>query len=43
MWQGFLRIYAPEDVNTIVTERKPGDKFLEVFEKNNIEVVYQIS
>jgi DeoR/GlpR family transcriptional regulator of sugar metabolism len=34
------RVCALEDVNTIVTDRKPDTKFLEVFEKNNIEVVY---
>jgi hypothetical protein len=34
MGQGLLRVYAREDVNTIVTDvtdRKPGGKFLEVF------------
>ena len=34
------KVCALEDVNTIVTDRKPDDKFLDVFEKNNIEVVY---
>jgi Transcriptional regulators of sugar metabolism len=34
------RVCALEDASTIVTDRKPDDKFLEVFEKNNIEVVY---
>ena len=34
------KVCALEDVNTIVTDRKPDDKFLEVFAKNNIEVVY---
>lgn len=34
------KVCALEDVNTIVTDRKPDDKYLEVFEKNNIEVVY---
>lgn len=29
-----------EDINAIVTDRKPDDKFLNVFKKNNIEVVY---
>jgi DeoR/GlpR family transcriptional regulator of sugar metabolism len=34
------KVCALEEVNTIVTDRKPDDKFLEVFAKNNIEVVY---
>lgn len=34
------KVCALEEVNTIVTDRKPEDKFLEVFAKNNIEVVY---
>jgi DeoR/GlpR family transcriptional regulator of sugar metabolism len=34
------KVCSLEEVNTIITDRKPDDKFLEVFEKNNIEVVY---
>jgi DeoR family transcriptional regulator, fructose operon transcriptional repressor len=34
------KVCTLEDINTIVTDRKPDAKFLEVFEKNNIEVVY---
>lgn len=34
------RVCKLEDINAIVTDRKPDDKFLNVFKKNNIEVVY---
>ena len=34
------KVCALEDINTVVTDRKPDDKFLDVFKRNNIEVVY---
>jgi len=33
-------VCALEDINIIVTDSKPDYKFLEMFEKNNIEVIY---
>jgi DeoR/GlpR family transcriptional regulator of sugar metabolism len=34
------KVCTLEDINTIVTDRKPDSKFLDAFKKNNIEVVY---
>ena len=38
--RSFVKVFSVSDVDTVVTDEKPSDEWIEFFEKNQVELIY---
>ena len=38
--RSFVKVFSVADIDTVVTDEKPSDEWIEFFEKNQVELIY---
>jgi DeoR/GlpR family transcriptional regulator of sugar metabolism len=38
--RSFVKVFSVSDVDTVVTDEKPSDEWIEFFEKHQVELIY---